>query len=75
MRDLGPEMGGISARSTLQIRSIAGYLHCLKMDTRQLPTSPAPGFISQDRLVRNASSVEIARNRGTWEILILTRKF
>lgn len=37
--------------------------------------SPAPGFISQERRVCNASSVEIARNRGTWGNLILTRKF
>lgn len=49
---------GISARLTLQIRSIPGYLHCLQ-DGYAPTASPASGFISQDRLVRDASSVEI----------------
>lgn len=38
-------------------------------------SSPAPGFISQERLVCNTFSVEIAQNRGTWENVMLTKIF
>lgn len=59
----------VSARLTLQIRSITGYLHYLKMDMRQPsvgPASPALWFISQNcsamRLSPKLYKIEIERS-------------